>query len=61
MKVGYIMLNGNTSVAYLDDEPVGQIYKGTNKHSDQDVLIASVPTADPELNVWVEIKGASND
>ena len=28
---------------------------GTNKHSDEDVLIASVPTSDPELNAWVEI------
>ena len=61
MKVSYLQLNGDISVAYLNDEPVGQIYEGTNKHSDENVLIASVPTSNPELNTWVEIKRASNE
>lgn len=59
MKVTYTTLNGHTSTAYLDDEPVGNIYKGTNKHSDEDVLVASVPTDNPELNKWVEIEAGT--
>ena len=55
MKVTYRTLYGGESKAYLDGDPVGHIYRGTNKHSDEDVLIASVPTSDPELNAWVEI------
>ena len=59
MKVTYRTLYGGESKAYLDGDPVGHIYRGTNKHSDEDVLIASVPTSDPELNAWVEIPVAA--
>jgi hypothetical protein len=40
MKVGYLMLSGHESTAYLDDDPddLG-IYHGENKHSDEPVAV----------------------
>lgn len=53
MKVTYTALQGFTSKAYLDDEPVAEnIYDGTNKHTDEDIRVFY----DKEIDKWIEIK-----
>lgn len=52
MKVDYIMLNGYTSTAYLDERD-GWFWIGTDKHTDAPVRVYW--DDDDEVRAWVEV------
>ena len=52
LKVGYVTLYGGTSKAYIDEPESGDIWTGTNKHSDEPVSVRW----DDALDEWIEVK-----
>lgn len=52
-KVEYVTLYGGTSKAYVDEPESGDIWTGTNKHTDEPASVRW----DSDRQEWIEVKG----